>query len=268
MNISARIDMQIPPSTRSLLRALGALAASNGFSIYLVGGIVRDLFLSRPNLDIDIAVDGDGPAFAALVADKMNGSVVMHGRFGTSVVILPGKIRVDIAAARTETYSRPGALPEVAFASIKYDLKRRDFSINAMAVSLNPADFGELADFYNGLSDLESGLIRSLYPASFVDDPTRILRAARFEAAFGFSVDSPTEAGIREAVAGGYLGKVSGARLRKEIFLIAEGPGADIALRRLGDFGVWQAMTPGLKPDSAAYQIGRASCRERVSIDV
>lgn len=254
MNISALLDKHIPPKTRSLLRSLGALAASNSYEIYLVGGIVRDLLLDRDNLDIDIAVDGDGQAFAVLVAETMGGTVVMHGRFGTSVVILPEKTRVDIATARTETYSRPGALPDVAKAPIEYDLKRRDFSINAMAVSLNPKDFGELADYYGGRDDLETRTIRSLYAESFIDDPTRILRAARFEGALGFRVDPGTEDSIKRAVKGGYLGKVSGARLRKEIFAIAESQAPANALKRLDDFGVWNAMVPGLKPPAAAYR--------------
>ena len=178
----------------------------------------------------------------------------MHGRFGTSVVILPGKTRVDIATARTETYSAPGALPDVSFDSIRNDLKRRDFSINAMAVSLNPNDFGDVADFFSGQSDLKAGIIRSLYTDSFTDDPTRILRAVRFESALGFAADAETEDRLRKAVNGGYLSKVSGARLRKEIFAIADGPAASAALRRLGELNVWTALVPEMKPGSAAYK--------------
>ena len=159
----------------------------------MVGGMVRDIIMGRGTVDVDVVVNGDGPSFAASLAALTGGSIVLHDRFGTSVLILPDKRRVDVATARTETYNAAAALPDVSFTVIDYDLKRRDFSINAVAVALGSAEFGEVLDPFNGQADIAAGVIRVLSEGSFVDDPTRIFRAARLEQRFQFHLDEETE---------------------------------------------------------------------------
>lgn len=241
-----RVRGKLPREILELLKESGTLAEEAGAQVYLVGGIVRDLIMDRPNLDIDLVVDGDGPALAALLADKRKGNVVMHNRFGTSVVMLPGKRRVDVATARTETYETGGALPLVQFGPIEADLDRRDFSINAMAVSLNKRNFGELIDYFDGVEDIKNKRLRVLHHGSFIDDPTRILRAVRFEQRLGFHMTKETEKLARAGVEDGLLKTVSGARVRNEITAIFAEDDASAAVKRLEEFGVWGALAPGL----------------------
>lgn len=257
MDIIARAHELLPEDIRKLLREISVLAGQAGVSIYLVGGIVRDLVMHRPNLDVDIVVDGDGTAFAKLLAKEMDGSVVIHNRFGTSVVILPGKRRLDIATARTETYAQAGALPLVSFGPIEADLGRRDFSINAMAVSLNGRELGELIDYFSGLEDIEHKRVRVLHQGSFIDDPTRIFRAVRFEQRFGFRMTAETEKLLKNAVKDGLLKTISGARIRNELMAIFDEENAADAVGRLEGFGVWGAMTPGVKADQETLRLFR-----------
>jgi len=159
---------------------------------YLVGGTVRDLLLRRPpRFDVDLAVVGDGAAYAEQLAARLNGHVTTHDRFGTATVHYGSDAHVDVASARTETYAAPGALPDVApAASIEADLARRDFTVNAIAVSLPD---GAVVDPHRGIEHLRDRLVRVLHEQSFVDDPTRIFRAARYEARLGFRMDPKTE---------------------------------------------------------------------------
>ena len=236
----------------SLLRRAGSLAMETGVAVYLVGGIVRDTLLERPNLDIDLVVEGDGPAFAAALAAALEGTVVIHDRFGTSVVILPGKRRVDVATARKETYSQGGALPDVSGAVLRDDLGRRDFTINAMAVSLNPNDYGELIDYYDGREDMARKRVRVLHHASFVDDPTRVFRAVRFEKRFGFAMTKETENLLRNTVVDDLLKTISGTRIRNEVMAVFGEEDAAAAVARLQEFGVWKALTPGVTATATA----------------
>ena len=166
---------------------------------YLVGGAVRDLLLGGSAVDLDVAVEGDAVAVAEEVARRLGGTVRAHDRFGTATV-QAGDVTVDLASTRSETYERPGALPEVAPAGLDEDLGRRDFTINAMAVGLTGSKAGELRDPHGGAADLEAGIVRVLHDASFVDDPTRLLRAVRYEARLGFAIDPDTERLARDAV--------------------------------------------------------------------
>src|SRR5450756_303958 len=154
----------LPPEVRDTVREIGAVAQEEG---------VR--------------------AFAQSVAERLGGHVRAHARFGTAVVVLERGLHVDVTTARTEYYTRPGALPTVERSSLRRDLLRRDFSINAMAAEIDPAEFGAIADPFGGLADLRDGVVRVLHPLSFVEDPTRVMRAARFEERFGFAMDDATE---------------------------------------------------------------------------
>src|ERR687885_762604 len=184
---------------------------------YLVGGTVRDLLLrAAPRFDFDLAVLGDGEAYARALADRLDGRMTVHDRFGTATVHYDGGAHVDVATARTETYATPAALPDVAPApTIEQDLARRDFTINAMAISLPD---GELVDPFAGAQHLREQLVRVLHERSFVDDPTRIFRAARYETRLRFRMDPKTETLALLAVPD--VRRVSGARIREELFAI------------------------------------------------
>jgi tRNA nucleotidyltransferase (CCA-adding enzyme) len=207
-------------SRRSLLRELGTLADKQGLPIYLVGGVVRDLLLRKENWDLDITVEGDGIAFARLVADRYGAGVAFFERFATARLVLPDGLKLDIASTRRESYVKPAALPDVAPASLKEDLYRRDFTINAMVIQLNPAWFGRLYDPYGGQRDLKAGTIRVLHEGSFIDDPTRIFRAIRFAERFGFHLEPATSRLLRQAAATNLVRSLSGPRLCNEIFLL------------------------------------------------
>src|SRR3954471_3530370 len=199
------------PGAERLLPALEGLAPA-----WLVGGAVRDLMLGAPTVDLDVAIEGDAREVAREVATRLSGDVVEHERFGTATVHADG-LTLDLASTRRERYARPGALPEVEPAPLDEDLARRDFSVNAMAASLDAGTLGELRDPHNGLGDLEAGVIRILHPNSFIDDPTRLLRAVRYEARLGFTMDPESERLAREAIAADAPSTVSGARVRDEL---------------------------------------------------
>lgn len=201
-DLGAALDAAYPELT--------AVRAAAVEPVYVVGGAVRDLLLGRGRADLDLVVEGD--AFA--LATRLGAEPVEHERFGTAKVEL-GEHEVDIAAARSETYAEPGALPEVAPAALAEDLGRRDFSVNAMAIPL--AGGAELVDHHGGRADLEAGLLRVLHPGSFADDPTRALRAARYAARLGFGLEPETEGLLRAAD----LGTVSDDRRRAELLRLA-----------------------------------------------
>lgn len=203
-----------------LLKSIGEIGDQLGYDIFVVGGFVRDLILCRENLDIDIIVEGDVTNLANQFAKANDGKVKKHERFGTAVVTLPSGQKIDFATARTEIYERPGALPTVEFASIEDDLKRRDFTINAMAIRLNENGFGELVDYLGGNLDLEKDIIKVIHDQSFLDDPTRIFRAIRYEQRYGFQMDKQTENLLKTAVENDYLDTITRQRLRNEILLI------------------------------------------------
>ncbi len=211
------------------------VAAAGGAPLYLVGGAVRDLLLGHGRVDLDLVVEGD----PSEIGRRLGGEVVEHERFATAKARLGGH-EVDIARARSETYERPGALPEVSPAGIEEDLARRDFTINAMAIPLGPDGPGLLLDPHGGLADLERGLLRVLHPGSFRDDPTRALRAARYAARFGFEL----EAGTAERLAETDLGTVSGERREAELLRIAAERTAPQAFGLLSRWGLVE-LRPG-----------------------
>ena len=209
------IEDRVAGAPLAALRALRQANQHLDLSIYLVGGSVRDLLLERPIKDLDFAVEGDAPSLAGRLAQELGGRVVLHRRFGTASVYF-GDERVDLATARREHYDRPAALPRVTPAPIDEDLARRDFSINAMALPL-AAHRTSLVDPFHGQEDLELGLVRVLHPQSFVDDPTRILRAVRYEQRLGLIIEKETLGHLDRAVAAGGIAALSGDRIRNEL---------------------------------------------------
>lgn len=223
--------------------------------VYLVGGAVRDILLGEPGFDVDIAVEGDGIALARGLAQALGGRAVPHEKFGTAIVVYGERARVDVATARTEFYDYPAALPTVEQASIRQDLFRRDFTINATAVSLKGEDFGRLVDPFGGLQDLENGVIRVLHNLSFIDDPTRIFRAIRYENRYGFRMDRHTIGLARACVEMNLVGELSTARLRDELqALLGEERIGDSVLR-LAELGIDHAIHPHLAADAEAVRL-------------
>lgn len=252
-----------PPVPAELLERLAQLPAARPLlerlvdsdGVYLVGGGVRDLLLGGAPLDLDLVVAGD----PAPVAARLGPPVRAHDRFDTCTVLLDG-FRYDLARARQETYGRPGALPTVAPAGIEEDLRRRDFTVNAVALGLGGGDRGRLLAVPDALEDLGARRLRVLHDSSFVDDPTRLLRLARYAARLGFEVEAATARLAAAAVAGGALGTVSGNRVGAELQLAADEPDPVAALRRLHALGVDEAIEPGLGigDDGAAEAAERA----------
>jgi tRNA nucleotidyltransferase (CCA-adding enzyme) len=205
---------------RELIHLASDVANKNNMSVYLVGGFVRDLILGVKNLDLDIVVEGDGIKFAEVLSQKLNVGLIRHRRFGTATVILKKHLKVDIATTRQEYYPQPAHLPEVTCGVLKDDLMRRDFTINAMAISINRQDFGRFIDCFGGRQDLADKKIRVLHNLSFIDDPTRILRAIRFEQRYNFKIEPKTLKLLREANELKMLERVQPQRLRDELILI------------------------------------------------
>jgi tRNA nucleotidyltransferase (CCA-adding enzyme) len=231
------------PGMERLLPALEGLPPT-----YLVGGAVRDLLRGARAVDLDIAVEGDARSVGRALQERLGGQVREHERFGTATVRAEG-ITFDLAATRTETYPEPGALPSVSPAGLPKDLRRRDFSVNAMAVALAGDDLGHLYDPCGGLRDLEAGVIRILHADSFLDDPTRLLRAVRYEIRLGFRMDEDTEQAARAAIAEEAMSTVSGARVRDELMDLLAEPDVPAGVERMRDLELNRALHPALDPD-------------------
>lgn len=239
----------------NLLRLLGAYGSEIEMPVYVVGGFVRDLLLNVNNEDIDVVVEGDAIEFGRYVSQQLIIKIVIHKEFNTCSLFMKDGFRIDIATSRTEYYQAPAKLPKVELSTIKKDLYRRDFSINAMAIKLNPENYGNLLDFFNCKLDLEEKIIRILYPLSFVEDPTRIIRAVRFEQRYGFKIDEDTINHLENAVNENYLEKVTGTRLREELEKVLKEADPIKSIRRLGEFKVFSHLfsytyyTPTLDKD-------------------
>ncbi|MFZ5817440.1 MAG: CBS domain-containing protein [Bacillota bacterium] len=249
-----------PSGMRALLRTAGQVAEQQGAAVYAVGGFVRDLLLGRPNLDFDLVVEGDGIAFARALAGALGGRIQEVPRFGTAHIYidpddpdLPS--RIDVATARREFYEHAAALPVVEHADLREDLYRRDFSINAMAIRLGPRGPLGLTDFFGGLSDLAEGHIRILHTLSFVEDPTRIVRAVRFAHRYGFRLEPETDACARSAAQEGFLERVSRERLRNELLLLLQEPSCGGALRMLEELGAYDHLLPGVGLDEERLRL-------------
>lgn len=232
------VDRVPVPSTISpLLQRLGRLAAARGVPAYVVGGCVRDWLLRRPEvLDVDVVVDGDGIAFARAVGRELKAPVIAHQQFGTATVELSGGRRLDLATCRQETYAQPAAYPSVEPGTLRDDLFRRDFTINAMAMALAPARFGERIDPFGGARDLAARRLRILHARSFLDDPSRMLRAARLTPRYRLRLEPATGRALREALQHGMLERVNRGRVRKELALLLREPDPSACL---AVFGGW-----------------------------
>ena len=262
----------------SLQRTFEAISAvSEPYDgVYLVGGTVRDILLGEPNFDVDVAVEGDAIELARSLADALDGRVRAHRKFGTAVVLYGDEAtggaggartassgaaesapreRVDVVTARTEFYDAPAALPSVEHATIREDLFRRDFTINAMAVSLKGEDFGRLVDPFSGRRDLAAKTIRILHNLSFIDDPTRIFRAIRYESRYGFRMDDHTQRLARGTIEMGLVGDLSSARLRDELVALLEEGDAGASILRLAELGAGAAIHPHLAADAEAVEL-------------
>jgi tRNA nucleotidyltransferase (CCA-adding enzyme) len=246
--VTLRERIEAVPGVPALVSALEGLAPA-----YLVGGAVRDVLRGASHVDLDVAVVGDAREVARTVAERVGGEAVEHERFGTATVRAPS-LHVDLATARRERYARPGALPEVEPAGLGEDLGRRDFTINSMAAALSGEEVGTLHDPHGGRADLEAGIIRVLHDRSFVDDPTRLLRALRYEARLAGRLDPRTEDLAREAIEARALGTVSGKRIRDELLDLLREPEAPAALTRMRELKLDCALHPALRvyPERAA----------------
>jgi tRNA nucleotidyltransferase (CCA-adding enzyme) len=230
--------------------------------VYLAGGAVRDLLLRRQIRDVDLVVEGDGLRFARRLARRLSSSVREHARFGTASLQLPGGGGLDVATARTETYRRPGALPEVRPGSIREDLGRRDFTINAMALCLAPGP-ARLLDPHGGRADLDRGVVRMLHAASPRDDPTRSFRAVLYANRLGFRIEPRTRRWIAEAARDGAVDRISGDRLRRELQRLLSEPGRPAAVSQLASLRLAGSVHPGLASGRGAR--GRLARAERLA---
>ncbi len=242
---------RLPPPIRRLLRRVADEALARGAEPYLVGGIVRDLLLVRGTVDLDVVVVGNAPAVAAALAEREEPAPALrvHERFGTATLAWPGGVSLDLITARHELYPVPGALPVVTPGTLDDDLRRRDFTINAMAASLAPATFGALRDPLGGRADLAAGLVRALHAASFRDDPTRLLRAVRYAGRLAFTIEPWTLAWFREAVEGRALATVSVDRVRDEFVRLLAESAAAAMVERLAALGLLAQLHPALRWD-------------------
>ena len=274
-NLSSRLETALPASRLALLKAIAREAHELHDALYIVGGFVRDLLLERPSQDLDLVVEGDAIRLARALERRFGGRVTSHERFGTAkwhIASIREQLAeqleasaayrasvhafeadnlpdfLDLISARTEFYTHPTALPTVERGSIKLDLHRRDFTINTLALRLDGRHYGELHDYWGGLNDLNEGLVRVLHSLSFVDDPTRMLRALRFAGRFGFHIEERTMELLLEARP--LLQRVSGARIRHELDRIIDEEQVDTIMHPLDELGLLKVIHPALIWDS------------------
>jgi tRNA nucleotidyltransferase (CCA-adding enzyme) len=250
----------VTPAIRARIEAIATVSRRLSVPAYLVGGFVRDLLLGRENRDLDVVVEGDGPLFARALAAELSAHenavhLRVHEAFLTAALREPDGSVIDVASSRSEFYRAPAVLPEVEASALRQDLYRRDFTINTMALRLGPEGPVELVDFFGGQRDLKEGVLRVLHSLSFIDDPTRVLRAVRLSLRLGFEISSETLRLVGVAVGEGIFEQLSGGRLREELDLLLADP--DLALRgleRLDELGVLSAVHPALRLDAQRRQ--------------
>jgi tRNA nucleotidyltransferase (CCA-adding enzyme) len=246
-NVVKFMNERLSERILSILRDIGGVAAEIGCGAFIVGGFVRDLFLYRSNEDLDIVIEGDGIAFAKRYAERVGARINAYKKFGTAVIIFPDGFKLDVASARMEYYKFPAALPIVEMSSIRLDIFRRDFTINTLAIQLNPEKFGVLIDFFAAQKDIKEKAIRVLHNLSFVEDPTRVFRAIRFEQRFGFSIGKLTSRLIENAVKMNFFKRLSGKRVFAELRQILEEENPALAIIRLNDYGLLSVIHPSIE---------------------
>jgi len=239
-DVQELLERNILPELFEVIRNIARAADTYGCNVYMVGGIVRDLLLGCPSDDIDIVVDGDAIKFAEFLAEKWGGKITAHQKFGTAKWNLENGLYIDLATARREYYDYPAALPTVERSSVKEDLYRRDFTINAMAIKLSILKYGFLIDHFHGYRDLQQGIIRILYNLSFVEDPTRILRAIRFEQRFGFAMDPQTLELAQNSIE--LVASVSDSRIANELKILFRETNVVNSIDRLNYLRIWHTL--------------------------
>jgi tRNA nucleotidyltransferase (CCA-adding enzyme) len=243
------MEKGLPGRAMKILRKVGDLAAEQEYQAFLVGGVVRDLLHMTPTRDLDVVVEGDACAIAKHLGRELGGKVRIHKAFQTAVVFLPGDIRLDLATARTEHYPTAGALPDVTPGSLKQDLFRRDFTINTLAVSLIPESFGRLLDYFGGRKDMTRGKIRVLHGLSFIEDPTRAIRAVRFALRLQFEISRETANLIHTARRSKAFRRLSPTRVRREIGMLFEESRLSRAVRALEEYDLLTVIHPRFRTD-------------------
>jgi tRNA nucleotidyltransferase (CCA-adding enzyme) len=246
-NVLKFMKERLSPRILDMLQVIGEKAYQLGCNAYVVGGFVRDLFLYRTNEDLDIVIEGDGIAFAKKYAKFVNARIHSYEKFGTAVIIFPDGFKIDVASARMEYYKFPAALPTVEMSSIKLDLFRRDFTVNTLAIQLKPDKFGLLIDFFSAQKDIKEKSIRVLHNLSFVEDPTRVFRAIRFEQRFGFSIGKLTSGLIENAVKMNFFKRLSGRRVFAELRQILEEKNPLDAIKRLDEYNLLSVVHPSIE---------------------
>ncbi|MFH2218807.1 MAG: CBS domain-containing protein [Pseudomonadota bacterium] len=254
-NVIKFMKERISNRIMTTLRRIGEVADQIGGNTYVVGGFVRDLFLYRANEDIDIVVEGDGIFFAKKFAEIVGARIHAYDKFGTAVIIFPDGYKIDVASARLEYYQFPAALPTVEMSSLKLDLFRRDFTINTLAIQLNPETFGTLIDFFAAQKDIKEKAVRVLHNLSFVEDPTRIFRAVRFEQRFGFTIGKPTAGLIENAVKMNFMKRVGGRRIFSELMQVLKEENPIPALIKLNDYDLLKGVHPAIKLDKDRIEL-------------
>jgi tRNA nucleotidyltransferase (CCA-adding enzyme) len=253
--IARLLDERLPPFLRELIERIAAVSRRQGIPVHLVGGFVRDLLLGRENRDLDLVVEGDGLGFAALLAEELGGRVRTHPAFLTAVVVDPEGFHIDIATARSEFYRAPAALPEVQTSALRQDLFRRDFTINTLAIRLGPGETPELIDYFGGRQDLKEKTLRVLHSLSFIDDPTRVLRAVRLELRLGCHLSAETLRLVEVALGEGIFDQLSGSRLRDELKLLLDDPALALrGLERLAELDLLRVLHPRIGLEEEARE--------------
>lgn len=238
------INKIFPKRVKNVMSKIGEIGDRLNFPVFMIGGIVRDLFLGIKNYDLDIVVEGEGIKLARELSRDLGGRIKSHEKFGTAIVILEDGFKIDVATARREFYEYPAAFPKVELSSIRKDLYRRDFTINAMAIQLNQKYFGKLIDFFGGQRDLRTGTIRVLYNLSFVEDPARIIRAIRFEQRYNFKMDRTTEDFLKKAIDDKLLSRLRKKRITEELILILKEENPVKSLKRMEELGALKYILP------------------------
>lgn len=253
-NLNSLIVTTLDREMILLLRNIGEIADEVGFNAFAVGGFVRDLLQKRANKDLDIVVEGNGIVFAKKITERLGGKYLAHEKYITAIITLPNGFKVDIATARLEYYEAPASMPMIELSSIKLDLSRRDFTINAMALQINAQHFGTLVDYFNCQNDLKLKKIKVLHNLSFVEDPSRIFRAIRFETRMQFNISEHTRRLIENAVTMNVFGKSRDSRFLTELKIIFEEKDPILPLLRLAEFQFFQYLWPDLRP---SYRVNR-----------
>ncbi|NKB82156.1 MAG: CBS domain-containing protein [Nitrospirales bacterium] len=246
-HLQALLKQRLPASLLAVLEEAGSLATRQHVSAFVVGGFVRDVLLGQPTRDLDVVIEGDAMIFARVWACQHGARVTVHEKFGTAKIIFPNGLKLDLATARLEYYEYPTALPTVERSSIKQDLSRRDFTINALAIQLNPGRFGELIDLYGGQRDIKEKKIRVLHSLSFIEDPTRVFRAIRFAERFGFELGKETLSLIKAAVAMDVFQRLSKSRVSEELILLLSEEEPSHGIAWLAELNVLRFIHPALK---------------------